>query len=125
METILQNVRELVPFVREWSKVEFGGDHVLIQESYIKTHRWQNGWREEGQLLLDVNGNIVGTVHHDESNGRGEQWKGEPDVYPDGEPVYLLSYNVKFDTEEEEWAKLYKLEKPLPVLELLEELATE
>jgi len=125
METILQNVRELVPFVREWSKVEFGGDHVLVQESYIKTHsfcsRWQNGWREEGQLLLGADGNIVGTVHHYESNGRGGTWEGVPDVYPAGEPTYLLSYDVKLDTEEEEWewAKLYKLEKPL------EELATE
>lgn len=111
METILQNVRELVPFVRDWSKVEFSGNHVLIKESYIKTHRWQNGWREEGQLLLDVNGNIVGTVHHDESNGRGEMWEGKPDVYPDGEAVYLLSYNVKFDTEEEEHATLYRLKR--------------
>jgi hypothetical protein len=122
---ILQKVRELVPFVRDWSKVEFGGDHVLVQESYIKTHSWQNGWREEGRLLLDAQGNPIGTIYHVESNGRGEQWEGKPDVYPNGNAVYLLAYNVKFDTEEEEWATLYRIEKPLPVLELLEELATE
>jgi hypothetical protein len=109
MENILQKVRDLVPFVREWSKVELGGEHIPVKESYIKTHRWQNGWREEGQLLLDADGNPVGTVHHDESNGQGEQWEGKPDVYPGGEVFYLLSYSVKFDTEEEEWASLYRL----------------
>lgn len=111
MENILLKVRKLVPFVRDWSRVEFGGEHIPIKESFIKTHRWQNGWREEGQLLLDVNGNPTGIVHHDESNGRGETWEGEPDVYPEGEPVYLLSYDVKFDTEEEEHAFLYLLEQ--------------
>jgi hypothetical protein len=111
MENILQKVRGLVPFVRDWSKVEWGGDHVPIEESYIKTHRWQNGWREEGQLLLDVNGIPVGVVCHDESNGQGEQWEGKPDVYPGGEAVYLLSYDVKNDTEEEEWASLYRIKE--------------
>jgi hypothetical protein len=109
METILTVVRDLVPFVRDWSKVEWGGDHVPIEESYIKTHHWQNGWREEGQLLLDAKGDPVGTVYHVQSNGRGETWEDEPDIFPEGKPKYLLFYNVKFDTEEEEWACLYKV----------------
>lgn len=111
METILQKVRDLVPFVRDWSKVEWGGDHAPIKESYIKTHRWQNGWREEGQLLLNADGDPVGKVFHNESNGQGEQWEGKPDVYPGGEVFYLLSYDVKNDTEEEEWANLCRIEE--------------
>jgi hypothetical protein len=110
MENILQKVRGLVPFVRDWSQVKYYGEcHDYVDESYTKTHRWQNGWREEGQLLLDAQGNPIGTVYHVESNGRGETWEDEPDIFPEGKPKYLLFYNVKFDTEEEEWACLYKV----------------
>lgn len=108
---ILEKVREYVPFVWDESKVEFGGDHVPIQESYIKTYQWQNGWREEGELLLNANGDPIGIIRHFGANGRGEQWEDDPDVYTDGEVAYLLSYNVKFDTEEEEWATLYQIKK--------------
>jgi len=123
---ILQKVRKLVPFVRDESNVKFGGTCTLYPEndSYVKTHRWQNGWREEGNLILDCNSNLIGKVYEMDSNGRGESWETVRS-YPDGVPAYFLEYSVKFDTEEEEWASLYRIEKPLPVLELLEELATE
>jgi len=112
MEKLLKKVRRYVPFVWNESRVSFGGDHVLPKESYTRNYRWQNGWREEGELLLDNNGSIVGDIVHVYSNGVNgtSDWE-EIESFPTGEAAYLLYYNVKFDTEEEEWATLYKISK--------------
>jgi len=112
MEKLLKKVRRFVPFVWNKSKVNFGGDHVLPKESYTRNYRWQNGWREEGQLLLDINGAIVGDVNHVYTSGatNSPEWE-EAESFHKGEPAFLLYYSVKFDTEEEEWASLYRIKK--------------
>ena len=112
MEEILKKVRRFVPFVLDESRVNFGGDHVLPKESYTRNYRWQNGWREEGQLLLDINGTVVGDVIHVYTNGvnGASDWE-EIESFPKGEPAFLLYYSVKFDTEEEEYATLYQISK--------------
>ncbi len=109
---LLEKVREYVPFVRDTSQVEWGGTHVPLKEGYIDTYRWQEGWREEGCLLLDASGEVVDKVVHVHTNGaKGvDPWEEEKD-FQGGEPCYLLAWNVKFDTDEEEWAALYRIEK--------------
>ncbi|MFA6984557.1 MAG: hypothetical protein WC276_11475 [Sedimentibacter sp.] len=109
---ILDKVREHVPFVWDTSRVEFGGTHVPLDESVIRTHKWQNGWREEGHLLLDANLQPTGKLYHVHTNGaRGiEPWEEEKD-FQGGEPCYLLAWDIKFDTDEEEYAALYRIEK--------------
>jgi len=110
---LLEKVKSYVPFVYGFSDVEYKGKiDVSDVESYTRTHKWQNGWREEGQLLLDINGAIVGDVIHVYTNGAAgsPEWE-EAESFPKGKPTYLLFYNVKFDTEEEEWASLYQIKK--------------
>jgi len=112
MEEILKKARRFVPFMNAHSKVEYGGDHVPLKESYIDTYSWQNGWWEEGVLFLSSDGEIVGKVIHIYSSGVcGVESHETEEDHPQGEACYLLYYNVKSGTENEEWATLYRISK--------------
>ncbi len=113
MEELLTKVRGHVPFVSDQSQVKFVGEHELVDKSWVKIHTGYNGWRKEGQLLLDVNGDIVGKVTHVRSSGStdGVEVLMAEEYYPDGEAYYLLSYDIKFNTEKEEHASLYWMRK--------------
>ena len=113
MRQLLEKVRGLVPFVWDRSKVEFGGACEPPKgEFFMDTYSWQNGWRERGRLLLNEEGDPVGTVVHIYSSGiRDVAPREVEEHYSEEEAHYLLSYCVKFDTEEEEWAFLYRIEK--------------
>ena len=112
MEKLLKKVRRFVPFVLDESRVNFGGDHVPLEESYIDTYSWQNGWWEEGELLLSSDGEVIGKVAHIYSSGVvGIEPREVEEEYPQEEACYLLYYNVKFGTDKEEWATLYKISK--------------
>lgn len=109
---VCEKARKFVPFVMKGSRVKYGGSCDLYKdhEAYIKNYQWQNGWRESGSLLLDRNVHIVGKVFHMFANGTG--WSSETEKeYPKGRPYYLLEYEVIFDTEEREYAYLYKIKK--------------
>jgi len=110
MEEILKKARRFVPFMSDHSKVEFGGAHVFPRET--RSYRQLRDWREEGYLLLDASCSIVGPVTCIYSSGAmgTSSWE-TVDNFPEGEPAYLLYYNVKFDTEDGEWATLYKISK--------------
>ena len=113
MKELLEKVRGLVPFVWDGSKVEFGGETKLRdKEPFVERYTWQEGWREEGKLLLDAFGEITGKVIRVYSSGvRGVEPREEVEKHDNGEPYYVLRYEVKFDTEESEWAALYRIEK--------------
>ncbi len=110
MEEILKKARRFVPFMSDHSKVEFGGDHVFSRET--RSYRQLHDWQEEGHLLLDASCSIVGPVTCIYSSGAmgTSSWE-TVDNFPEGEPVYLLSYNIKFDTEGDESATLYRIKK--------------
>jgi len=112
MEEILKKVRQYVPFMLNSSKVEFGGVRVPLKESYIDTYSWCNGWWEEGVLFLSSDGEIVGKVVHIYSSGvAGREPREVEEEHPQGKAHYILYYNIKNGTDNEEWATLYQISK--------------
>jgi len=86
---VLKKARRYIPFTRESSEVDFGGESQLYEgEPYVNPLKWVDGWEESGALLLDSNGDKI--------------------EYPPKEGIYyILRYNIiHLDTINEEDASL-------------------
>lgn len=104
---LLEKVKELIPFRDESSKVEWGGSHVKeTVHPYVDHYTWSNGWQEEGLLHLNDAGEVIGVVDIIHSNPH-EEWREEWVSDIRGDVKYILSYELKHDTEVEEYAALY------------------
>lgn len=82
IKDILKKARRYIPFTRELSEVDFGGEsHLYEGEPYVNPIKWVDGWEESGTLLLDSEGNKIG--------------------YPPDEGVfYILRYHITHTEEE-------------------------
>ena len=86
---VLKKARRYIPFTRESSEVDFGGESQLYEgEPYVNPLKWVDGWEESGTLILDDRGDKI--------------------EYPPKEGIYyILRYNViHLDTINEESASL-------------------